>query len=149
MTKGINETLAQMQKLKEQMEALAAKSDEGGEVAEAVTALDAFAVKADAIDNEVLKLNEKRAAIVVQMEPYHELLTLTGHAHKTMSGARRKANGVTSSRGKVKDPQSGKVYSSGAEACRDCDIDVAGASAMVKWKAAKGYELERVEDKSE
>lgn len=144
MAKGISQTLQEMQKLKEQMEALAAKSDEGGEIDEAVTALDALAVETDQIDNELIKLNEARAVVVDKMAPYHELLNLTGHSHKTMTGTRRKSAGAGGSRGKVKDPKTGKVYGSGAEACRENGIDVAGASAIVKWKAAKGYDLERV-----
>jgi hypothetical protein len=144
MAKGISQTLAEMQKLKEMMETLAAKSDEGGEIDEAVTALDALAVETDKIDNELIKLNESRAAVVEKMMPYHELLTLTGHSHKTMTGTRKKAGGAGGSRGKVRDSKTGKVYGSGAEACRENGIEVAGASAMVKWKSAKGYDLERV-----
>lgn len=145
MAKGITQTLAEMQKLKEQMDALAAKSDEGGEITEAVTVLDGLATETDAIDNEVIKLNEARAAVVEKMAPYHELLSLTGHSHKTMSG-KRKSGGAGGARGKVKDSKTGKVYGTGAEACKDQGIEVGGASAFVKWKAAKGYELERISE---
>lgn len=140
---GINQTLKEMQALREKMEMLAAKSDEGGEIDEATEALDALAIETDAVDAEILKLNEQRSGIVLKMVPYHELLSLTGHSHKTM-GAKKKTGGSGGARGKVKDPKTGKIYGTGSEACKDLGIEVGGASAFVKFKAAKGYELERI-----
>lgn len=142
---GIEQTLKEMELLRVKMAELAAQSNESGEIDDAVGVLDKLAAETDAIDTQLLKLNEQRSGIVDKMAPYHELLSLTGHSHKTM-GAKKKSGGSGGTRGKVKDSKTGKVYATGADACKDAGIEVGGASAFVKWKQVKGYELERLNE---
>lgn len=84
------------------------------------------------IEETKVEAEKHRTALEVALTRIKELEDLVG-IHR---------NGRSKKTGKLKDPQTGTVYASYAEACAKSDIQVGTASAHRKWTASKGYELE-------
>lgn len=84
------------------------------------------------IEETKAEAEKHRIALEVALTRVKELEDLVG-IHR---------NGRNKKTGKLKDPQTGTVYASYAEACAKSDIQVGTASAHRKWMASKGKELE-------
>lgn len=100
------------------------------------------------IDNDLTALKTKRKTLVEEASTVIETIRIQ---YPVVAEQMKKIPTVKVNGGKrnpVKDPQTGKVYDCGADACRAFDIDIRGDSAMRRWKAEKGYDLVTV-DKTE
>lgn len=147
-TDKLRDTLKEMEALKAQMAALATEMSESGEVKQAIETLDVLKAESDEFDKQITELMSRKTAVLEEMVPYHELLAMTGNTHPTMS--KKRASGTSSATGvkrtPLKDPTTGKVYSSYADACKENGIDVKGASGHVKWVSTMGYDLVQTEE---
>ena len=128
------EEIAEMKKLTEQMAALKESMREKKYDVEAREKVDELRGFITGIDEKMKDLRDERKQILDEMRPYEDIL-------KTMGKARAPVSRV---RGELKDPETGEVYASYADATRAAGIYTAGQSQHTVWTRQKGYDLEPI-----
>lgn len=126
--------IEEMQELAEKMAALKESMREKKYDVEARAKVDELRGFITSIDENMKDLREKRKNILDEMRPYEDILKALGKVRTPVARAR----------GKLKDPKTGEIYASYAEATRTEDMYVAGQSQHAVWKREKGYDLEPV-----
>lgn len=130
------EEVEQMKALREQMAALKESMKEKEYDVEAREKVDELKGVITGIDDKMESLREKRKHILDEMRPYEDILKTMGQSRSRTPTARVS--------GKLKDPETGKVYNSYADATRTAKIYTVGQSQHSVWVRSKGYDLEPV-----
>jgi len=127
--------IEEMRLLTEKMTALKESMREQKYDVEARDKVDELKGYITGIDERMTALREERKDILDEMRPYEDIL-------KTMGKARIPSQRT---RGELKDPTTGAIYASYAEATREAGLYTAGQSQHTVWTRSKGYDLEAVE----